>query len=190
MKAPATLAILLALAARAHADDAAPPPFAHATGFMLELRYSPESDFDAYPISNNSFALGYLDRRFAFAVTFGLNRVTTDDPSSMMALSTTLVTIGPTVRGSLVESADHRTELIAEGTATYTSIGVDSAVSDQSGGQPSPLRFEVGLGVRHWLVRELAIGASADVRYTTAQVGPRALSQESLGGAVYLTGAL
>jgi hypothetical protein len=188
MRAIAIAIGLVAAHGIARADDAPPPP-PHATGFMLELRYSPELDVPAYPISNNFISLGYLDRRFAFAVTFGLNRVTSDDPNGGGSLSTTYLTIGPTVRGSFFETADGTTELVGEGTATYTSVGMDTDNSDAIG-TPSPLRFELGIGVRHWIVPELAIGASALVRYTTAQVGPQSLTQESLGGALYLTGAL
>ncbi len=183
MRALAIL-VLTAGTVTAHAD-----PTTHATGAMFELRYSPESDTTKLPLSNSALTIGYMDERFAFGISVGLARNTLDDSTNAITTTQSWLTIGPTVRGVFLRSTDGATALVGEGTATLTEV---TESTTQMGTEqspipvPTPLRFELGVGVRRWIVPELAIGAALLGRYTYSTVGNQTETQTSVGGAIYL----
>lgn len=195
MRAIVWVLVLAGAAAPARADaPPPPPPPEHATGPYLEARYSPESDLQQMPVTSHALIVGYLGERLAVGGVFGIARATLDQSFSGSGSTTfsnteTLLTFGITARGQLLSTRDHATDLVGEASLTLTDIW-DSSSGGSAQSEPTPFRIELGIGPRHWLVPQLALGASILARYTYTSQGMQSMTQLSVGGAVYLSGVL
>jgi hypothetical protein len=131
------IGIVVALAAPSHAE-----PESHATGAWLELAIDSNlgiAGVDDVPIHH--LVIGAQTESVAVGVALGFQFAT---PSWRFD-------IGPTARLTLAATPEHDTELVGEGGLLVSSFSSD--ISDNR-----LFTFQVGLEVRHWLDRHLAIG--------------------------------
>jgi hypothetical protein len=73
----------------------------------------------------------------------------------------------PGIRVVVASADDHRTELVGQ-----LDFGIGQVITSFDVSQPNQkvdlYRFQIGPGLRHWLTRSFALGASAGLRYENA----------------------
>ncbi len=111
--------------------------------------------------------VGYRLRRVSFGVTLDLARfdqnmsTTTAGTTTSMDTNQTAFQVMPGVRVSLLDSADHRTELLATLDLGY----VFQFQTPSSMTSIDEYVAQVGVGVRRWIAPSFAVGANAGISY-------------------------
>jgi hypothetical protein len=158
----------------------APPPIAEprpATGVALELGLqttltntgstTSSGTILTLPSVQPTLFIGYRLRRVMVGVSFGLDRFdettssSTGGTTTSMDTNQTAVQVMPGVRVSLVDSADHRTELVGTFDIGYVFLSQTpstmSSTDDYIG--------QLGVAVRRWVAPSFAVGAQVGLSY-------------------------